>query len=65
MKGNTHSTEDIIRILRQTDGAEIANAIFREHYISEQTFYRLKRNTARWSCPMPNGRRPQNKKTPS
>jgi len=41
MKGKTHSTEEIIRILRQADGGETAQAICREHNISEQTFYRL------------------------
>ena len=42
MKGKTDSTEEIIRILRQADGGETAQAICREHNISEQTFYRLK-----------------------
>jgi len=43
MKGKTHSTEEIIRILRQADGGETAQAICREHNISEQTFYRWKK----------------------
>ena len=43
MKGKTHSTEEIIRILRQVDGGETAQAICREHNISEQTFYRWKK----------------------
>ena len=30
----------MIRILRQADGGETAQAICREHNISEQTFYR-------------------------
>ena len=55
MKGKTYSTEEIIRILRQADGGETAQAICREHYISEQTFYRWKKNTARWNWPTPNG----------
>ncbi len=55
MKGKTHSTEEIIRILRQADGGETAQAICREHNISEQTFYRWKKNTAIRSWPMPNG----------
>ena len=38
MKGKTHSTEEIIRILRQADGGETAQAICREHNISEQIF---------------------------
>ena len=43
MKGKTHSTEEIIRILRQADGSDTAQAICREHNISEQTFYRWKK----------------------
>ena len=43
MKGKTHSTEEIIRILRQVDGGETAPVICREHNISEQTFYRWKK----------------------
>ena len=43
MKGKTHSTEEIIRILRQADGGETAQSICREHNISEQTFYRWKK----------------------
>ena len=45
MKGKTHSTEEAIRILRQADGGETAQAICREHNISEQTFYRWKKKT--------------------
>ena len=45
MKGKTHSTEEIIRILRQADGGEIAQAICRGHNISEQTFYRWTKKT--------------------
>ena len=41
MKGKTHSTEEIIRILRQADGGETALSVCREHNISEQTFYRV------------------------
>ena len=37
MKGKTHSTEEIIRILRQADGGETAQSVCREHNISEQT----------------------------
>jgi len=43
MKGKTHSTEEIIRILRQADGGETALSVCREHNISEQTFYRWKK----------------------
>ena len=56
MKGKTHSTEEIIRILRQADGGETAQSVCRAHNISEQTFYRWKkkygdiRNTqVKWS----------------
>ena len=43
LKGKTHSTEEIIRILRQADGGETALSVCREHNISEQTFYRWKK----------------------
>ena len=43
MKGKTHSTEEIIRILRQADGGEPAPSVCREHNLSEQTFYRWKK----------------------
>ena len=43
MKGKPHSTEEIIRILRQADGGETAQSVCREHNISEQTFYRWKK----------------------
>ena len=43
MKGKTHSTEEIIHILRQADGGETALSVCREHNISEQTFYRWKK----------------------
>ncbi len=43
MKGKRHKTEEMIRILRQADGGEAAQAICREHNISEQTFYRWKK----------------------
>ena len=43
MQGKTHSTEELIRILRQADGGETALSVCREHNISEQTFYRWKK----------------------
>ncbi len=43
MKGKTHSTEEIIRILRQADGGKTAHSVCREHNISEQTYYRWKK----------------------
>ena len=43
MKGKTYSTEEIIRILRQADGGDTAQALCRGHNISEQTFYRWKK----------------------
>ena len=43
MNGKTHSTEEIIRILRQADGGETAQSVCRAHNISEQTFYRWKK----------------------
>ena len=43
MKGKTHRTEEIIRILRQGDGGKTAQSVCREHNISEQTYYRWKK----------------------
>ena len=43
MKGITHSTEEILRILRQADKGETAQSVRRAHNISEQTFYRWKK----------------------
>ncbi len=43
MKGKTHSTEEIIHILRQADGGKTAQSVCREHTISEQMYYRWKK----------------------
>ena len=43
MKGKTHGTEEIFRLLRQANGGVHAQAICREHNISVQTFYRWKK----------------------
>ena len=43
MKGKTHSTEEIIRILRQADVDETVESICREHNISKATFHRWRR----------------------
>lgn len=43
MKGKTHSTEEIIRILRQGDGGNTTQSVCRQHNISEQTYYRWKK----------------------
>ena len=43
MKQKSHSTEEVIRILRQADGGQTAQAVCREHNLSEQTFYRWKK----------------------
>ena len=43
MKQKQHSTEAIIRILRQSEGDETVEAICREHNISKATFHRWKR----------------------
>jgi len=53
MKGKPHSTEEIIRILRQADGGETAPSICREHNLSEQTFYRWKKNLMVSSLSLP------------
>ncbi len=39
MKQKQHSTEEIIRILRQADGDDTVESICREHYISKATFH--------------------------
>ena len=43
MKNKLHSTEEIIRILRQADGGQTVETVFREHNISEATFYRWRK----------------------
>jgi putative transposase len=43
MEDKTHNTDEIIRNLRQADGGETALSVYREHHISEQTFYRWKK----------------------
>ena len=43
MKQKQHSTEAIIRILRQSEGDETVELICREHNISKATFHRWKR----------------------
>ena len=43
MKVKTHSTEEIIRILRQADEGKTAQSVCREHNLSEQTYYRWKK----------------------
>ena len=43
MKGKTHSTEEIIRILRQADGGETVLSVCRGHNISKATFHRWRK----------------------
>ena len=43
MKQKQHSTEEIIRILRQADGDDTIESICREHNISKATFHRWRR----------------------
>ena len=43
MKQKRHSTEEIIRILRQVDGDDTIDSICREHNISKATFHRWRR----------------------
>ena len=43
MQQKQHSTEEIIRILRQADGDETVESICREHNISKASFYRWRR----------------------
>ncbi len=64
MKRKVHSVEEIIRILRQADGGETAQAVCREHNISEQTFYRWKQKYGGMDR-MPNGSRSWRRKPAS
>ncbi len=43
MKQKRHSTEGIIRILRQADGDDTVDSICREHNISQATLHRWRR----------------------
>ena len=43
MKQKQHSSEEIIRILRQADGDDTIESICREHNISKATFHRWRR----------------------
>lgn len=43
MKGKRYTTEDKIRILREGDGGKAIVEVCRAHNISEQTYYRWKR----------------------
>ena len=43
MKQKQHSTEDIIRILRQADTDQTVESVCRAHNISKATFHRWKR----------------------
>ena len=43
IKGKTHSTDEIICLLRQADGGETAQSVCSKHKISEQAFYRYKK----------------------
>ena len=43
MKQKNHTTEDIIRILRQADAEDTIDAVCRTHNISKATFHRWKK----------------------
>ena len=43
MKQKHHSTEEIIRILRQADTGQTIESVCREHNLSKATFHRWKR----------------------
>ena len=43
MKHKPHTTEEIIRILRQADSDQTIESVCREHNISEATFYRWRK----------------------
>lgn len=55
MKDKRHTTEERIRILRKAEASKSVAEVIREHGISEQTFYRWRKefgmmdvNQARW-----------------
>ena len=43
MKGKRHTTEERIRILRKAEAGKSVAEVIREHGISEQTFYRWRK----------------------
>ena len=43
MKRKQHSTEEIIRILRQVDEEQTVDAVCRDHNISKASFHRWRR----------------------
>lgn len=47
MKRKRHTTEEIIRILRNADGGQTVEEVCRDANISEQTFYRWRRKYGR------------------
>jgi len=63
VKRRVHSVEEIIRILQQADGGETAQAVCREHNISQQTFCRWKQKYGGMDLPKPRGSRNWKRKT--
>jgi putative transposase len=51
MKGEKHTTEDKIRILRAADGGKNIVEVCKEKNISEQTFHRWKRQFGMMEIP--------------
>ena len=43
MKGKKYSPEQIVKILREAEGAKSARDVIRRYNITEQTFYRWKK----------------------
>jgi putative transposase len=43
MKGKKYSPEQIVKILREAEGAKSAREVIRRYNITEQTFYRWKK----------------------
>jgi putative transposase len=43
MKGKRYSPEQIVKILREAEGAKSAREVIRRYNITEQTFYRWKK----------------------
>ena len=62
MKQKQHSTEEIIRILRQAETDVTIDSVCREHNVSKATSIAGNANTVRWTWPMPNGLKSLKKK---
>jgi putative transposase len=51
MKKTKHSPEQIVKILREAEGAQTAREVIRRHNISEPTFYQWKKKYSGMGVP--------------